>query len=96
MIEGRWLQINADKSPCLSVVKKFLRRRMTMELEHTFQQSGFLAALQILITGSLLAPGVFGNSVLYQRFAKAVATYVVSFGPMALLAYVLYRVSRLC
>ena len=67
-----------------------------MELEHAFQQSGFLAALQVFIAGSLLAPGVFGNSVLYQRFARMVATYVVSFGPMALLVYVLYRVSRLC
>ncbi len=67
-----------------------------MELEHAFQQSGFLAALQILIAGSLLMPGMFGNSVLYQRFARTIATYVVSFGPMALLVYVLYRVSHLC
>ena len=69
---------------------------MTMELEHAFQQSEFLAALQILIAGSLLAPGVLGNNALYQRFARALATYVVSFGPMALLVYVLYRVSHLC
>ncbi len=67
-----------------------------MELEHAFQQSGFLAALQILIAGSLLAPGVFGNSALYHRFVRAVVVYVVSFGPMALLVYVLYRVSHLC
>ena len=67
-----------------------------MELEHAFQQSEFLAALPILSAGSLLAPGVFGNSAVYQRFARAVATYVVSFGPMALLVYVLYRVSHLC
>ena len=67
-----------------------------MELEHAFQQSEFLVALQILIAGSLLGPGVFGNSALYQKFARAVATYVVSFGPLALLVYVLYRVSHLC
>ena len=67
-----------------------------MELEHAFQQSGFLAALQIFIAGLLLAPGVLGNSALYQRFARTAATYVVSFGPMALLVYVLYRVSQLC
>jgi hypothetical protein len=69
---------------------------MTMELEHAFQQSGFLAAMQILIAGSLLAPGALGNSALYHRFVRAVATDVVSFGPMALLVYVLYRVSHLC
>jgi hypothetical protein len=69
---------------------------MTMELEHAFQQSEFLAALQIFIAGSLLAPGVLGNSALYHRFARTAAIYVVSFGPMALLVYVLYRVSHLC
>jgi hypothetical protein len=67
-----------------------------MELEHAFQQSGFLMALQIFIAGSLLAPGVLGNSALYQRCVRAVAIYVVSFGPMVLLVYVLYRVSHLC
>ncbi len=67
-----------------------------MELEHAFQQSGFIMALQVFIAGSLLVPGALGNSALYQRFARTAATYVVSFGPMALLAYVLYRVSRLC
>jgi len=67
-----------------------------MELEHAFQQSEFLAALQIFVAGALLAPYVLGNSALYQRCARTVATYVVSFGPMALLVYVLYRVSHLC
>ena len=67
-----------------------------MELEHAFQQYELLAALQIFVAGSLLAPCVLGNSALYQRFARTVATYVVSFGPMALLVYVLFRVSHLC
>jgi hypothetical protein len=67
-----------------------------MELEHVFQQSGFIVAMQVFIAGSLLAPGVLGGSALYHRFVSAAATYVVSFGPMALLVYMLYRVSHLC
>ncbi len=66
-----------------------------MELEHAFQQSGYLAALQVFIAGSLLAPGFFGSRDLYRRFISAGTTCVVSFGPMALLVYVLYRLSRL-
>jgi hypothetical protein len=67
-----------------------------MELEHAFQQSGFIVALQVFIAGSLLAPGILRGSDLYHRFVGAVATCVVSFGPMALLVYMLYRVSHLC
>jgi hypothetical protein len=66
-----------------------------MELEHAFQQSGFLVAFQLMILGSLIAPGVLGGSTLYHRFVKAAASYVVSFGPVALLVYVLYKVSHL-
>lgn len=67
-----------------------------MDFEHAFQQAGFIAALQMVILGSLLAPGVMGRSDLYRAFAGRVATYVVTFGPMAMLVYVLYAVSRLC
>ncbi len=67
-----------------------------MEMEHAFQQSGFMVALQIFLSGSLLATGVFGNTDLYRRFIETVAVYVVSFGPMALLIFVLFRVSQLC
>ncbi len=66
-----------------------------MELEHAFQQSGYLAALQIFIAGTLLAPEIGGRGHLYRRFVEKAAVYMVSFGPMALLVYVLYRVSRL-
>ncbi len=66
-----------------------------MELEHAFQQSGFLVAFQLMILGSLIAPGVLGGSTLYHRFVKTAASYVVSFGPAALLAYILYKVSHL-
>ena len=40
-------------------------------------------------------PAVIAGSGIYQRFVKAAASYVVSFGPLAILIYVLYRVSRL-
>ena len=67
-----------------------------MELEHAFQQSGFVVALQLFVAGSLLAPGVMGRTDLYRRFASTLASSVVSFGPMGLLVYVLYRLSFLC
>ena len=66
-----------------------------MELEHAFQQPGFIAAVQLFIAGSLLAPRVMGGSDLYRRFIAACAAYSVSFGPMAILAYVLYRISQM-
>ena len=66
-----------------------------MELEHAFQQSEFLAAFQLTVVGSLLAPGILGGSALYHWLIRTAASYVVSFGPMALLIYVLYKVSHL-
>jgi uncharacterized membrane protein len=66
-----------------------------MEFEHVFQQSGFLVALQLLIATSLFAPGVLGGSVLYHRFIRTATSFIVSFGPVALLVYVLYKVSHL-
>ncbi len=66
-----------------------------MEFEHAFQQSGFLVAFQLLIVGGLIAPGVWAGEALYQRFARAAATTVVTFGPMAVLVYVLYKVTQL-
>ena len=66
-----------------------------MEFEHVFQQSGFQVALQLLVVTSLFAPGVFGGGALYQKFIRTVASFMVSFGPVALLVYVLYKVSHL-
>ena len=67
-----------------------------MELEHAFQQNGHVAALQMLVLGSLVAPGILGGSDMYRRFVNTIASTVVSFGPMALLVYILYRVSLVC
>jgi len=66
-----------------------------MEFEHAFQQSGFLVALQLLIVGGLVAPGVLAGEALYHRFVRALASTVVTFGPMVVLVYVLYKVSQL-
>lgn len=66
-----------------------------MELEHAFQQSGAFMALQLLFMSSLLIPGAVGRTDVYRAFVRTLTSYVVSFGPMALLVYVLYQVSRL-
>jgi hypothetical protein len=65
-----------------------------MELEYLFQHSGSFMILQ-LIMGSLLVPAAFGRTDLYRMFVRSTASYVVSFGPVALLVYVLFEVSRL-
>jgi hypothetical protein len=66
-----------------------------MDFEHVFQQAGFITAFQMMILGSLLGPGVMGRSDLYYNFAGKAATYLVTFGPVLMLVYVLYAVSRL-
>ena len=66
-----------------------------MELEHAFQQAGFISAFQMMILGSLLVPGIMGRSDLYLTLAGKVASYLVTFGPPAMLVYVLYAVSHL-
>ncbi len=66
-----------------------------MELEHAFQQSGFLVAFQVMVAGSLLAPVALGDMALYQKFVRVLVSHIISFGPMAILVYVLYKVSQL-
>jgi hypothetical protein len=66
-----------------------------MELEHAFQQSGTFMTLQLLFMSSLLVPGILGRTDIYRALVRALASSAVSFGPMALLLYVLYQVSRL-
>ncbi len=66
-----------------------------MELEHLFQQSGTFTLLQLLFFSSFLVPGIMGGTDIYRAFVRTLTSYVVSFGPMAVLLYVLYAVSRL-
>lgn len=66
-----------------------------MELEHAFQQSGAFMTLQLLFLTSLLLPGAMGMADLYRTAVKTLASTVATFGPMALLLYILYEVSKL-
>ena len=65
-----------------------------MELEYLFQHSGSFMMLQLMM-GSLLVPAAIGRSDLYRSFVRSASSYVVSFGPVAILVYVLFEVSRL-
>ncbi|MEK6744354.1 MAG: hypothetical protein AABZ15_12120 [Nitrospirota bacterium] len=65
-----------------------------MELEYLFQHSGPFMVMQLMM-GSLLVPAAMGRVDLYRAFVRNMASYVVSFGPVALLVYVLFEVSRL-
>jgi hypothetical protein len=65
-----------------------------MELEHVLHQSGWYLMLQMLL-GSLMVPAMIGRPDLYRSIVRTTASHVVSFGPLALLVYVLYEVSRL-
>jgi hypothetical protein len=65
-----------------------------MELEYLFQHSGSFMILQLMM-GSLMVPAAIGRMDLYRAFVRSTASYVVSCGPVALLVYVLFEVSRL-
>jgi hypothetical protein len=66
-----------------------------MDFEHAFLQSNFFMIFQMMFMGSLLVPSILGRIDLYGKVVRALASNVVSFGPVALLAYVLYQVSHL-
>lgn len=66
-----------------------------MGFEHLFQASGFAVALQLLFVASLLLPAAMDRSDLYQAFVRKLASVTVTLGPIGLLIYVLYQVSRL-
>jgi len=49
----------------------------------------------MMFMGSLLLPSIIGRIDLYGKVVRVLASNVVSFGPVALLVYVLYQVSHL-
>jgi hypothetical protein len=66
-----------------------------MEFEHLFHAAGFLVALNLMFVASMLLPAAMGRPDLYQAGVRKLAAVTVTFGPMGLLIYVLYQVSRL-
>lgn len=66
-----------------------------MDFEHAFLQSNFFMLFQMIFMGSLLVPSIIGRIDLYGKVVRVLASNVVSFGPVALLVYVLYQVSHL-
>lgn len=66
-----------------------------MELEHIFSQTGAFTLFQFLFMSSLLIPTMVGRTDIFPAFVRTMATYVVSFGPLGLLVYVLHAVSKL-
>ncbi len=66
-----------------------------MDFEHAFQQSNFFLMIQMMFMGSLLVPTMIDRTDIYGKVMRVLASIVVSFGPFAILAYVLYEVSRM-
>jgi len=66
-----------------------------MELEYIFSQTGAFTLFQFLFMSSLLIPSMLGRTDIFPAFVRTMASYVISFGPLALLAYVLHAVSKL-
>ncbi len=66
-----------------------------MELEHLFQQTRFFMTLQLVFAVSLLVPVAVGRVDIYRVFVTKTASNVVTFGPMGMLVYILYEVSKL-
>jgi hypothetical protein len=66
-----------------------------MEFEHAFQQSNYFLIFQMMFMGSLLVPCMLGRTDIYGKAVRTAATLTVSFGPVAILLYVLFEVSQL-
>jgi hypothetical protein len=66
-----------------------------MDFEHAFMQSNFFMIFQMMFMASLLVPSIIGRVDLYGKVLRTLASNVVSFGPVAMLVYVLYQVSHL-
>jgi hypothetical protein len=66
-----------------------------MEFEHAYIQSNFFMIFQMLFMGSLIVPSIIGRIDLYGKVIRVLASNVISFGPVALLVYILYHVSLL-
>ncbi|HAR45295.1 MAG: hypothetical protein A2X56_05665 [Nitrospirae bacterium GWC2_57_13] len=67
-----------------------------MELEHmiTATQANVMA-LQMLMVSALLVPAAVGRVDLYRSFVASAASYIVSFTPVTMLLYILYKISHL-
>ena len=66
-----------------------------MELEYIFSQTGAFTLFQFLFMSSLLIPSMLGRTDMFPAFVRTLASYVISFGPLGLLVYVLHAVSKL-
>jgi hypothetical protein len=66
-----------------------------MYFEHALQQSTFFMMFQMMFMGSLLIPSMIGRIDLYSKVVRSLASNIISFGPVVMLAYVLYQVSHL-
>jgi len=66
-----------------------------VDFEYMFQQSGFITAFQTLLLGLLMILCVAGKQERCRRAIEKATSSIVTFGPMALLVYVLYSVSHL-
>jgi hypothetical protein len=66
-----------------------------MEFEHALQQSNYYLMFQMMFMGSLLVPSLLGRTDIYGKAVQTAATLTVSFGPVAILLYVLFEVTRL-
>jgi len=66
-----------------------------MEFEHAMQQSNFFLMFQMMFMGSLLVPVMLGRADIYGKAVRTAASLTVSFGPVAILLYVLFEVAQL-
>lgn len=65
-----------------------------MELEHLFQQTMQFMVLQMIFMTSLYIAEQMGRGEMVRSFVRTAASVVVNVGPMSLLVYILFQVSR--
>ena len=66
-----------------------------MELEHLFQQTVKFTLLQMVFMTSLYIAEQTGRGEMVRAFVRTAVSVVVNVGPMSLLVYILFQVSRL-
>jgi len=84
--------VHGSRRPVPDILKD---SEKTMELEHAFQQSNYFLLFQLIFMGSLLVPSMVGRTDIYGKAVRTAASLTVSFGPVAILLYVLFEVSQL-
>jgi hypothetical protein len=93
--EWQWCPFN-NRQEGTALRRPFLKhspRRYTMEHDFSVNGSYAVAAIQMLLSVSIIFQGIAKRYDILGRLIRAVAPYFYSFSPVVMLVYMLYVVS---